>query len=259
MLHLQKILAQLVYPLDLSLLLAVLAALLLWRGWRRSGFTCLAVAILWAWLLSTPIVSCALRLTLESRYPDLPVTHYPKADAIVVLGGGMVPAVPPRFPYPNLKSASDRVWQAARLYKAGKAPLVIASGGKLPWLGQRAPEAVAMRKFLLALGVPAKAIVLETRSRTTRQNAVDTRRILKRLGIRKVLLVTSALGMSRALATFRGAGIDAIPVPTDYEVRTRPLGPLMFLPDAKALWGSTRAIHEYLGSFVYWLRGWTHH
>ncbi len=92
----------------------------------------------------------------------------------MVLGGAMEPAIPPRFPYPNLGAAADRVWEAARLYHAGKAPLIIASGGRLPWLGQKTPEAVAMRQFLEALGVPADAVVLESHSRTTHQNAVDT-------------------------------------------------------------------------------------
>lgn len=257
MLYLQKIVTQLAYPLDASLLLAVIAALLLWAGWRRAGLGCLVIAIAWVWLWSTPVVSNVFRLTLEDRYPDKPVTQYPKADAIVVLGGALVPAVPPKFPYPDLLPEADREWQAARLYHAGKAPLVIASGGKLPWLGVNTPEAVAMRKFLVALGVPATDIVLETHSRTTRQNAVDVKPILKRLGLHRILLVTSALHMPRALATFRGAGIDAIPAPTDFDVRPRPNDLLSFLPDSNALAGSAQVLHEYEGMLVYHLRGWT--
>lgn len=256
MLYLQKVITELAYPLDVSLLLAVTALLLLWRDRRRTGLACLAIAIAWAWLWSMPAASDALRLTLEGRYPDLPVAQYPKADAIVVLGGTMVPAVPSKFPYPDLHAGSDREWQAARLYHAGKAQLVIASGGRLPWLGEKTPEAVAMRKFLVALGVPGPAIVLETHSRTTRQNAVDVKPILEKLGARKVLLVTSALHMPRALATFRGVGIDAIPAPTDFTVRPRPTDLLSFLPDAQALAGSDLALHEYAGMLVYRLRGW---
>ncbi|HYW91997.1 MAG TPA: YdcF family protein [Gammaproteobacteria bacterium] len=257
MLYLQKIITQLAYPLDASLLLAIIAVLVLWAGRRRLGLGCLVLAIAWAWLWSTPVVSNALRLTLEHRYPDKPVAQYARADAIVVLGGALVPAVPPKFPYPDLLPEADREWQAARLYHAGKAPLVIASGGRLPWLGVNTPEAVAMRKFLVALGVPAGAIVLETHSRTTRQNAVDVKPILERLDVHKVLLVTSALHMPRALATFRGEGIDAVPAPTDFDVRPRPYNLLSFLPDSDALANSAQALHEYAGMFVYHLRGWT--
>lgn len=70
------------------------------------------------------------------------------------------------------------------------------------------------------------------------------------------MLVTSALHMWCALATFRAARIGAIPAPTDFEVRPRQVNLFSFLQDAKALVLSTEALHEYAGMFLYWLRGW---
>lgn len=256
MLYIEKIVSLLAYPLDLSLLLALIAGLLLWRGWQRTGLLALAFAIAWLWGWSLPVASDAFRLTLESGFQDKAVAQLPHAQAIVVLGGGTMPSDRPRFPYPNLGAASDRTWEAARLFHADKAPLVIASGGRVPWLGKGPPEAAAMRKFLLALGVPAKAIVMETHSLSTHENAVDVKPILDHRSIHHILLVTSAWHMQRALATFHAAGINATPAPTDFDVRPEPNTLLRWLPDAKALERSSQSIKEYVGLAYYRLRGW---
>ena len=85
-----------------------------------------------------------------------------------------------------------------------------------------------------------------------------TKQLLDTRGLDTVLLVTSALHMHRALATFRVAGIKALPAPTDFEVIEREAWTVLdWLPDAAALEGSTRAIREYLGLVVYQLRGWS--
>lgn len=255
MLYLDKILAQLAYPLGFSLGLTLLALLLFGLRRRRWSATLLALSLFWLGLWSLPVVSDALRLSLEGQYPRQAVTDLPQADAVVVLGGGITPA-PPDWPYPDLGRGADRVWHAARIYRAGKAPRVIIAGGGLPWLGERTTEAAAMQQFLSDLGVPAEAVSIEGQSRSTHENARRTAELLKQHDLRSVLLVTSALHLPRALATFRAAGIDALPAPTDFEVMPEPPHPLRWLPDAEALFDSTRALKEYLGLWVYRWRGW---
>ena len=119
------------------------------------------------------------------------------------------------------------------------------------------PEADAMLQFLVDLGVPADRVLLEGRSRTTYENARETEQLLAAKGIERVLLVTSALHMRRAEATFRAAGVDVVPAPTDFEVVTERSSTMLdYLPDASALEGSSRAFKEYLGLLVYRWRGW---
>jgi uncharacterized SAM-binding protein YcdF (DUF218 family) len=255
MLYLDKLLSQLAYPLGLSILMAVLGLVLLIAGRRRSGLLTLSTGILWLTLWSIPIVSDALRLSLEDRFANEPVAALPAAAAVVVLGGG-IRGGPPDWPDPDLGRASDRVWHAARIYHAGKAVRVIVSGGSMPWAGERRSEADAMVGFLADLGVPPDAILLEGRSRNTRENALFTAEILRAEGMGRVLLVTSALHMARALATFRAAGIDAVPAATDFEVMPEPTHFIRWLPDAEALSDSTRALKEYVGWWVYRWRGW---
>ena len=255
MLYLDKILAQLAYPLGLSLSLAMLALLLVALRRPRLGMSALAVAVIWTGAWSLPAVSDALRLSLEGRFANQPVVDLPRAGAVVVLGGA-ISSVPPDWPYPDLDRGADRVWHAARIYHAGRAPLVVISGGRQAWLGERPSEAAAMQEFLADLSVPADAVLVEDRSASTRENAVFTAELLSARGIDRVLLVTSALHMQRALASFHAVGIDAVPAATDFEVMPEPNHILRWLPDAAALADSTRALKEYLGLWVYEWRGW---
>jgi uncharacterized SAM-binding protein YcdF (DUF218 family) len=196
-----------------------------------------------------------LRLSLEGQFENRTVADLPTADAVVVLGGG-IKAVPLDWPYPDLADGADRVWHTARIYQAGKASRVIISGGRLPWLGERIAEAEAMQQFLIDLGVPKDALLLEDQSRSTYENALYTAELLQERDLDRVLLVTSALHMPRALATFRAAGVNAVPAPTDFEVIPEPSHLLRWLPDAGALSASTLALKEYLGLWVYRWRGW---
>ena len=200
--------------------------------------------------------SSYLVASLERRFLPVPIAESPSADAIVVLGGCVGAADYPRIEV-DLTDASDRVLHAARLYRAGKAPIIIATGGAIGWLGSKTPEARSISRLLQEWGVPASAIVIESGSLNTYQNAENTKRLLERRGLKSILLVTSAMHMPRALATFRAAGINAIPSPTDYEVIDREeLTILDFLPDAEALADTTKAVKEYLGLVVYRWRGW---
>ncbi len=255
MLYLDKLIAQLAYPLGLSLALCVLALLLLVFGRRRLGGGAVLVAVLWLGAWSLPVVSNALRLSLEGRFANNPVAGLPQADVVVVLGGG-VSVGPPHWPYPDLGAAADRVWQGARIARAGKARWVIVTGGTMPWSGERGSVAEATRAFLVELGVPEQAVLLEGRSRSTREDALYSADLIGARGFQRVLLVTSALHMSRALESFRAVGIEAIPAPTDFEVMPEPPSLLRWLPDADALAASTRALKEYLGLWMYRWRGW---
>lgn len=252
----EKLLTQLIMPLNAGLALLVLAAMLLWAGRRTWGRRMVVFAILWLWLWSMPVFSHWLRGALEDRYPVHSVEALPHVEAIVVLGGAMTGPQAPTRMYPDLLHAADRVWHAARLYHAGKAPLVVLSGGAMPWVQDPVPEADSMAQFIMDLGVPADALLLERDSLTTYENALRTRELLATRGIDRVLLVTSALHMRRAMGSFRDQGIDAVPAVTDVEIdtiRTRTI--LDWLPDHAALEGSSRAFKEYLGMIVYRLRG----
>ena len=245
---LSKLVTCLLSPLGSSLCLLGLALFLAWRRRSRLAMACGALAMVWLWAWSIPVLSLWLRGTLEDQIAQPPLSRVPQTQAMVVLGGGVSPPSGKATDI-NLGAAADRVWYAARLFHAGKAPLLLLSGGSDP---QRHAfsEARAMAIFLQDLGVPEQALVLEEASRNTLENAAFTAKLLNERGIRHVLLVTSALHMPRALALFSAQGLQVEPAPTDFEADNPPPGALAWLPDAEALDGSGRAMKEWVGKWV---------
>lgn len=243
------------YPLGAGLALGVFGLVFIMLRRRKTGQTLLLLAVAWLWLWSTPVFSDWLRLSLESRYPMLSAEQAPAAEAIVVLGGAF--SHHESWPYPDMSSNADRYWHGARLYHAGKAPLVILSGGRMPGRGPGLTDAGAGALFLADLGVPPQAIVVEERALTTRGNAVEVAAILQARGIEDFLLVTSARHMRRSEAAFRSLGLNPVPLATDFTVGTPLRRDLRrWLPDAVALAGASRAAHEYVAYLIYQRRGW---
>ena len=254
---LEKILTLLFAPLGIMFGAAILALILLTIGRRRGAGIFLAFLVAWGWIWSTPFLGSVLlgRLLDGDHYLPHYAEELPAGDAIVVLGGGVWPVSGARV-YPDLTHAADRIWHAARLYHAGRAPLIVASGGKVWPRLQRQSEAEAIRVVLNAFGVPDDVIVTEDRSRNTRQNAVFTAGLAVSRGIRRVLLVTSALHMSRAEAAFERVGLDVIPAAVDF-IRRQSNSPwiLRILPSAYNLGVNTRLFREHLGHLIYRIKG----
>jgi uncharacterized SAM-binding protein YcdF (DUF218 family) len=247
-----KIVSLLISPLGTALWLLAIGLLLsqLARrpGWRKAGIGVAAAGFAWLWVWSMPVASEGLRGWLENQAGPRTLDAMPAAPVLVVLGGGVSGPRLPLRPDPDLAASADRMWHAARLYRAGKAQKLILSGGTVR-TGD-ASEAEAMQAFLLDLGVPASAMVLETGSTDTRGNARQTARLLAAEQVDTVMLVTSALHMPRARKAFEQAGLKVIPAPTDFEVIEAPADWLRWLPDAAALNGSARAMKELVGQLT---------
>jgi uncharacterized SAM-binding protein YcdF (DUF218 family) len=243
-------------PLSATLI-AVLLLLILWLLTRRNGFLVAIVVVnLLLWLSATPWLSRNTQSLLEQRAGGLSAESLPRADAIVVLGGTLSPPEPAATDA-NLSAAADRLVYATRLYKLGKAPIVLIAGGNADGTGAANAESVHAAQLLGEWGIPASAILTETESINTYENAVYSKLMLDQHGLKTVLLVTSAMHMPRALATFRSAGIEATPAPTDFEASgSGPPGLADWAADPAALAVTTRTLKEYVGWLVYRSRGW---
>ena len=255
--RLTKILTQLVYPLAIALALLVGAAVLLRRGRVRRAERWLWAGIALLWIASLPALSFQLNDWLEMRYAPVRPEDAPQAGAIVLLGGAIAPPYPPLY-WMDLNEAADRIVHASRLWRAGKAPIIVVSGGGGPFTGGPQVPADAMADLLVEWGIPRDALVLERRSRNTWENALYSKELLDARGIHDVLVVTSASHMTRALAVFRTLGLHAIPAGTDYSGGATMLysNPLVWLPDVGALRASGGVLKELVGIAVYWARGW---
>jgi uncharacterized SAM-binding protein YcdF (DUF218 family) len=258
MAFLYSFLLKLLYPTSMCLVLLLAAAALHKRKVASRVCFWLAVAVLL--VCGNGWVDAALARHLERQY--LPPQPVPAADCILVLGGGTVAKIPPR-PTVELNEKGDRVLYAAHLYRQGKAPRILCTGNVGTGGVALRPEAEDMKELLEMMGVPADAILLEAKASDTHQNAKNSLALLRERNFRRVLLVTSAMHMPRAMGVFKKncGGIELIPAPTDFRTTERIPAPWYqklkgLVPTPSNLVLFSDAMHEYVGIAVYRLIGW---
>ncbi len=263
---LSKLLPLALYPLGLGLLLQLSGQLgqarrRRWGPWLSGG------GIALVWLLAMPGTSRQLIWGLEERSAALTAQPIPTADAVVVLGGGLRPALAPRRGV-EVAEGGDRLLTGLRLLRQHRAPLLVTSGGRVSFTADdpAPPEAEWARDLAIELGVPARRILTNPGSRTTAEEARDIGALGRRHHWQRILLVTSAFHLPRALATFEHrSGLTVIPVACDYQLPSRAnygrptLGNSLksLLPDAESLYLSTLALKEHIGLLTYTLKGWS--
>lgn len=137
--------------------------------------------------------------------------HCRPAGAIVVISGG---------------DTGARTDEAIRLFRAGFAPRLIVSGAAADKTGLS--NAAAMRQQAISQGVPTEAILVEEHSETTRQNAAQVGRLLRRHDVSEVILVTSSYHMRRALGEFQ-TNLPEITVRAHPVAQDKQWGPLWWL------------------------------
>ena len=122
--------------------------------------------------------------------------------------------------------------------------LIIAGGGQ-PWSPFEQSDAEAVHSILVDWGVPASAILLDTHSRNTRENAINSRELLEESNCGKPSLVSSAAHMRRSVAAFERRGVEVFRVSVDVRVVEVPEYTLMdYVPGADALKMTTNAMRE---------------
>ncbi len=127
------------------------------------------------------------------------------ADAIVVLGAAQFNGTPGGVFEARLQHAVD-------LYKAGLAPYLVVTGGKLP--ADRTTEAATARKWAIAHGVPASAILGENKGRNTLESLEAVAAIFREHGLRTAVFVSDETHMLRVLRMATDQGIVSFGSPT---------------------------------------------
>ena len=251
MIYLHKILPLFVLPVGITLLL-VLAGLRL----RRRSLIWSGLAVLW--LSSTPVISgLAVRVAEGCAERGL-AADASEADAIVVLSEGRV--VAPGKAAVSEWGDADRFFGGVELFKAGKSPLLVFTGGAAPWEPNAALEGDVLAGYAKTLGVPDGHILKTPRVTDTAEEAQAVAMLLRgrfsgpnwRGGAPRILLVTSAFHMPRARVLFERAGLSVIPFPVDFQVSAGGhMSVLAFLPTAGALAQTELAMREGYGRLFY--------
>ena len=257
-----KALKYLLYPLSWILiagLLALLTACLPVSPGRRTWVRrLLFLTVLLLLLTATPVLSLLYIALLETQYPSFQPTSTSKFDAVVVLAGGVFQKGSLR-PADEVSDASrQRTGCGADLWQQNLAPKLLLTGGDATVFRTGLLESHEMKRWALRLGVPESAILIEEQSRTTYENAVQTKAIL---GSGRIILVTAAYHLPRAVRLFEKQGFVVTPFPCGYESQHTPqqaweqATAFDFIPTARSLLITTQAIDEVFGILVYRIAG----
>ncbi|WP_448583863.1 YdcF family protein [Thermocrinis sp.] len=231
----KKLLSHLILPPGIFLVVLLIIAIVskkskLVRALSLSSALCI-------YALSIEPTKDLLYKPLESYYPT-PLE--PKGDAIVILGGGA-------YGTGILKEDSTkRLLTGFILHKQTGLPLILSGGASMSAL----PEAEIMKSMLANLGVDKNSLYVDVKSRDTGENAMEVKALCQRLKCKRIILVTSAYHMKRAVMSFERAGLEVVPYPTDFK-RDLKYNLYSFLPKMSVFADSYKALREYLGLMWY--------
>lgn len=241
----RRLLTLAVLPMGVVTLLLLVA---LWRRKRRW----IAAALITFYLSTTPLVGDRLVGLLENQYPEIGVGECPPANAVVVLGG-LVSGVTRNDGRAVWSEAVDRFERGVQLMQAGRAPLLILTGGDVPELGQT--EGDVMRREAMTRGVPSESIHVVRGVANTEQEARAVAEFVQGRGIDTIILVTSAFHMRRAKMLFDRQDLEVIPFPADFrQMSGRSLELLDFVPQAGGVNNTEAALKEFYGLLYYSIR-----
>jgi uncharacterized SAM-binding protein YcdF (DUF218 family) len=154
--------------------------------------------------------------TRRWEVPGTRIENLAYHETAIVLGG--------MFEYNNdldvlsVRRGGDRIWQTLSLYHRGKIKYILISGAHGFVTDRGLDEARQLRDELVVWGIPKEHILIDSISKNTHENAVESVKVLKnkKLMDKPVLLVTSATHMKRAWACFDKAGLKTTPYSTDH-------------------------------------------
>ena len=245
MYYLNKLIGFLINPVVASMLLGVASLVLRRFNRRRIAMYCGITAVVWLWFWMMPLTVRIVGAPLESEFlvdGRVPVVEsFSEADAIVLLGGGMG-AETNLSAYAEMFTSADRVWQAVRLYKAGKAKKILTTGFT--------PNESTV-PLLCDFGVAAEDI-----SHVIARNTEEEARAVAKMEYKKVLLVTSAWHMKRARLMFKkyAPNVEVVCAPADFEnsyMAAQSFSLLELFPDPNYFMSNSVALHEWVGIIGY--------
>lgn len=238
---LKKLLSPLLLP-PLAPLLLIALGLLLMKRWPRSGKFIAWSGLILSILLISPEPVGWLLDELES-VPVVQPASLKNADAIVILGGGARKYAPEFGGQTVNRITLERIRYGARLARESGLPVLVSGGAP----SGSEPEAALMKTALEDdFRQPVKWV--ESRSLDTRENAGRSAEILLPAGARRIVLVTHAAHMRRAVEAFEHAGFTVIPAPTAFLLGRGPKDEVLpGMPNMNAAFAGGYAAHEWLG------------
>ena len=235
----------------MCLLIATPAGLVIALRWRRTGIAIALISSLLLYACCTRLVSERLLALVENEVPPASATGTADAQAIVVLSGDIYhgragSGVPDDVGPLTL----ERLRLAASLYRARPLPILVTGGVQ----ENNAESSASLMAQALERDFGIKATWIEGRAANTYENGAYSAAILKANNVTRVIVVTQAWHMPRALWSLAHAGVIAIPAPAERSYPGRAIAWSALLPDYASFARSFYALHEFLGLAYYRLR-----
>lgn len=217
---------------------------------RLGSFT-LALLLVLGW---EPLPDALLR-SLEQQYPPIAREQVAaQTVGVVVLGGALESAYVWSVPGQSaLNDAAERMTEALALLRQHPRLQLLFTGGEGELLGSDLPEAERARIFFAGQGLKPENILFEAASRTTYENAVLSQQLAGVDSQQPWLLLTSAMHMPRAMATFRKAGWNVAAYPVDFRAGASTPWTQYTMDQGVKKW--RLALHEIIGLLAYRLSG----
>ncbi|HAS40859.1 MAG TPA: YdcF family protein [Microscillaceae bacterium] len=218
----------------------------------RRKWWLLRIGVFLLWLFSNPLIINQLLLAWEKPPTPLKSIHQTYDVGIVLTGITNSEKRPEDRVY--FAKGADRITQALMLYRMGKIKKILITGGSFdPKQRLEKAESYWLKKFLIDAKVPAQDIVIETKARNTRENALFTQKILKKqFPNQSYLLITSAFHIRRAMGCFQKVGIQSTPFSVDFYTQDKGLKlPFSLIPAEVAFYKWYILMHEVVGYVVY--------
>jgi uncharacterized SAM-binding protein YcdF (DUF218 family) len=253
--YLSKIIWFLLQPSSLLIVLFAVGIGLYWRGRKRAGTrTFFAAALIYTIGGLSPLGNILI-VPLEQAYVPDTGKALKAPQGFIVLGGVVDTVVAGTRDEVPLTDAAERLTGTVALARRFPEAKIVFSGGDGALVYGGVTEAEMVRRFFLEMGIDLSRVTFEDRSRTTYENALFTKEVLRPRPGEQWLLVTSAFHMPRALEVFRSVGFDVTPWPVDY--RTRGYRDLIrFPPRPSEGWRRIDlAVKEWIGLIAYRLTG----
>ena len=224
---------------------------------RNSKFVYSSIVFLF--IFSNGIISDSLWRLLEHPWKRLNYDEIASSDAIVVLSGGR--KLPPGNSEIIEWNDPDRFISGINLYRANKSNKLIFTGGLDPLNSTLPPEGDIYIKEAISMGIPKKDLFTTHPVFNTLGEAKAIKNLLERKKTsykKKIILVTSAFHMKRAMKVFEREGINVLPYPVDFKTNQNFISslsnPLFWVPSSRYLNKSSQAIREIIGRIIY--RSW---
>ena len=209
-------------PLNFSLILMLLGIIFIYKKQYNLSKIILSVSFMIICFIGYPQGANMLLKPLESQYST--IKNIPQGVKYIVLLGG---------------DNKNRAWEALRLYHNIKDAKIITTGYSSTY---KEAEAIKTARLLNSVGVNKKNIIILSKPRDTREEAIEIKKYLKE---ENFILVTSASHMPRVMKIFHSIGLNPTPSATAYWIKDT--DKVYTLTSGYSIKKSEMAIHEYVG------------